>query len=209
MLHRITSLDELRGHYRQPHPLVIAKAQPRLDPATRRFIEATRLLVLATVGADGTTDASPRGGPAGFVRVLDEHTVAFADASGNNRLDSLTNIVETGQVGLLLIAPGHDETVRINGRAHLSVDPDLLASFDETHPRSVVVVEVDTTYVHCAKAFRRGAVWRPDQWIDAVPDAADVLVCQGVADVDAALIRHELEQDYASDLAAEGNPDLR
>jgi PPOX class probable FMN-dependent enzyme len=206
---RITSIDQLRSHYRQPHPLVVAKARPLLDAATQRFIGSARLLVVATSGADGTADASPRGGPAGFVRVLDERTIAFADASGNNRLDSLTNIVETGQVGLLLIAPGHEETVRINGRAHLSIDPELLASFEETQPRSVVVVEVASTYVHCAKAFRRGAVWRPEQWVDAVPDAADVLVCQGVVDADVRLLRDELDQEYAADLAAEGHPELR
>jgi PPOX class probable FMN-dependent enzyme len=205
---RITSIDQLRNHYRQPHPLVVAKERPVLDAATQRFIGSARLLVIATAGADGTTDASPRGGPAGFVRVLDERTIAFADASGNNRLDSLTNIVETGQVGLLLIAPGHEETVRINGRAHLSIDPELLASFEQTHPRSVVVVEVAGTYIHCAKAFRRGAVWRPEQWPAVVPDGADVLVCQGVVDADVQVVRDELEQGYAADLAAEGHPNL-
>lgn len=209
MTDRITSIEQLRTHYRQPHPLVVAKARPVLDAATQRFISTARLMIIATAGADGTADASPRGGPPGFIRVLDEHTIAFADASGNNRLDSLSNIVETGQIGLLLIAPGHDETVRINGRAHLSTAPELLASFPDEAPRSVVVVEVESTYVHCAKAFRRGAVWHPEQWVDTVPDAAEMLVCQGVVDADPQLVRDDLEADYAADLAAEGNPELR
>jgi hypothetical protein len=202
----VTSLDALREHYRQPHDLVVRKKADRLDAAARGFLAASPFCLLATADADGRCDVSPRGGPPGFVRALDEHRVVLPDLSGNNLLDSLTNIVANGHVALLVVVPGRDETLRIEGTACLTTDPDVLALWDGElrRPKLAVGLTVTTTYVHCAKAFRRGGVWNPTSWaaLDA-PDACDVLIEQSGLDVDAPTVRDALEQGYAHDLAAE------
>jgi uncharacterized protein len=201
--HRIDSVEQLRSIYRAPSPLVIAKARPVLDAATQAFLAATRLVVLSTVGSDGSVDASPRGGPAGFIDVIDERTIAIADLSGNNRLDTLENIVATGRLAMLAIVPGQTETVRVNGACHLSIDPEILSrSGSARPPKTAIVIDVHETYIHCAKAFMRGDVWDPQVWSSGTPDAADIIACQGLVDVSADVIRAGLADSYVSDLAA-------
>jgi PPOX class probable FMN-dependent enzyme len=119
--------------------------------------------VVATAGADGRQDASPRGGTPGFVQVLDGHTLLIADAPGNNRLDTLENIVATGRVGLLFLLPGVDETLRVNGRAVLSQAADDIhrCTTERRAPVLVIRVTVDEAYLHCAKALMRSALWSP------------------------------------------------
>ena len=168
---------------------------------------ASPFLVLATTSPSGT-DASPRGGPPGFVTVLDEHHVAFGDLSGNNRLDSYSNLVEQPQVGMIFLVPGVDETLRINGRASITTDPNVLerTAIDGVQPKVAVVVAVDECYIHCAKALRRSALWDPAKWAPAGtrPSAAEVITDQFKLDIDPALIESELEKDYQATLWREG-----
>lgn len=207
--HRITSVERLREIYRGPTQLVIDKARPELDEATQRYLGRARLLMVASHAADGTTDVSPRGGEPGFVQVLDAHHLALADLGGNNRLDTIRNVVETGRLGILAIVPGRTETVRVTGTAHVTTDPDVLDRFPlPRRPKTAIVVEVATTFIHCAKAFMRGEVWEPEAWaaLADAPDAADIAACQRIVDVDAATVRAALDQGYASELAEERSP---
>lgn len=210
--HRVSSVEQLRTIYREPHQLVVDKERPELDAATQRFIERGRFVLLGTYGADGSGDVSPRGGEEGFLKVLDSTHVAMADLGGNNRIDSLRNIVETGQVGLLFVHPGQSETVRVNGRAWVTTDPELLDSFTlPRRPVSAVVVEVTGTFIHCAKAFRRSGMWDPEVWASLAdsPDAADILVCQNILppEVTADLVRADLGAGYDAALAWEAGQD--
>jgi PPOX class probable FMN-dependent enzyme len=198
---------DLRARYRDPTPAVVHKARPCVDPKAAAFLASSPLLVLATTSASGT-DASPRGGPPGFVRVLDEHHVAFADLSGNNRLDSYGNIVEHPQVGMIFFVPGEGETLRINGRASVTTDPEVLActAVDGVRPKVAVVVDVEECYIHCAKAIRRSGVWDPSTWLsaDERTTGAEVIVDQFDLDVDPATVAANLEQNYEETLWVEG-----
>jgi PPOX class probable FMN-dependent enzyme len=155
--------SHLRELYPAPNERAVRKELDHLDVHCRRFIELSPFVVMASAAAgdDGPLDASPRGGTPGFVKVLDATTLLIPDAPGNNRLDSLANIVATERVGLLFLVPGIDESLRINGAAHVSDAPDLLAHFaHEKHPPRVVVrVTVQQAYLHCAKALMRSHLW--------------------------------------------------
>jgi PPOX class probable FMN-dependent enzyme len=157
------NLQALRALYPAPKERTLRKELNRLDPHCHRFIELSPFVVLASTGADGTQDASPRGGAPGFVKAPDEHTLLIPDAPGNHRLDTLENIVATGRLGLLFMIPGVDETLRVNGRALLSTDPALIEQAADERRRPVVViqVQVDQAYLHCAKAFMRSRLWSP------------------------------------------------
>lgn len=139
------------------------KERPALTPAYRAVIEASPFCVLATVGPEGL-DASPRGDGPGFVRVVDERTLVMPDRRGNNRLDSLRNVVRDGRVALLFMVPGLNETLRVNGRARLSVDPVLLAAHAHAGktPSTALVIEIETVYFQCARALVRSDLWNPE-----------------------------------------------
>lgn len=205
--HDLTDRAALRAVYRDPHPLVADKQKPVIDAASAAFIAASPFFVLATTSAAGT-DASPRGGPPGFVTVLDPTHLAFGDLAGNNLLDSYTNIVEDGSVGLLFLVPGRTETVRVNGRASITTDPAVLdrTPLDGLRPKVAVVVEVEQCFIHCAKAFRRSALWEPDTWlpIDQTPSAGEVLASAYGIDVDPTLIDAQLDADADATLWVEG-----
>jgi PPOX class probable FMN-dependent enzyme len=168
----VTSVAGLREIYRPPSRPAVAKQLDRLDGHCRTFIAHSPFVTLASADAAGRCDVSPRGGPPGFVRVLDDHTLALPDLSGNNRLDSLQNLVSCDGVGLLFLVPGLDETLRVNGRAVVSTDPEVLARcpVGDVEPRVAVVVAVDEAFLHCAKALRRSRLWDPDGW----PDRSDM-----------------------------------
>ncbi len=162
----ITSIDELRQRYREPVERVVRKELDRIDEHCRRFIAHSPFVVLATVGADGRLDASPRGDAPGFVEVRDEHTLLIPDRPGNNRIDSLTNLVERPGAGLLFMIPGIDETLRVNGTIAIRDDEELRGRFvvDTRPPATVLVVRVQQVYLHCAKAFMRSGLWDPNTW---------------------------------------------
>ena len=202
----VGSEDELRTIYRQPHELVLKKKVPRIDDAARRYIEGAPFCLLATSDGEGRCDVSPRGGPPGFVKVLDETRLAIPDLSGNNILDSLTNVVANGHVGLLFVLPGRDETLRVEGRACLSTDPEILVRWDDElrRPSLAIGVEVLSAYIHCAKAFRRGRVWDADSWAElSAPDVCEVLVENMGLDLPPEAIRADLEAGYEESLAEE------
>ena len=164
----IETVQELRQMYPEPKQRSLVKQLDRLDVHCRRFIELAPFLVLATVGKDGRVDASPRGGKPGFVQVIDEITLHLPDSLGNNRLDSYANIVQTGRCGSIFFLPGMDETLRINGRALLRNEPELLARYREQRnpPRVVVEIQVEEAYLHCAKALMRSRLWSDDNRIE-------------------------------------------
>ena len=164
----ITDEQRLRDLFPATHDLAIKKELTKLDPHARAFIERSPFLCIGTQNDAGAADVSPRGDPAGFVRILDDETLAIPDRPGNNRLDSLANILANPSVGLLFIIPGYDETLRVNGRASLSTDPELLETMrmNDRLPRLAIVVKITDLFLHCAKAFRRSHLWDPEQFQD-------------------------------------------
>jgi uncharacterized protein len=176
---RIESESALRALYRQPGERSIRKQLERLDAHCRRFISLSPFLVMASTDGDGGADASPRGGEPGFVRVLDDRTVLIPDSPGNNRLDSLANLLRQPGVGLLFMIPGVDETLRINGLAALKSDDALLdlCANERRRPPLVIAVEVREAYLHCAKALMRSRLWEAQAKQDrsALPSMGQML----------------------------------
>jgi uncharacterized protein len=160
---QITSESALRALFPATHDLAIKKQLATLDTHAMAFIARSPFLCIGTQNAQGRADVSPRGDPPGFVRVLDPHTLAIPDRPGNNRLDTLVNIVTNPRVGLLFMVPGFDDTLRINGQAMVVTDPLLLASMavNDRKPTVAIVVTVEEAFLHCAKAFRRSRLWDP------------------------------------------------
>jgi PPOX class probable FMN-dependent enzyme len=163
----IRTVEELKAIYDGTSEASIAKVTATLTAEYRLMIETSPFLALATVGPEGV-DCSPRGDKGGVVRVADDRTVLLPDWRGNNRVDSLLNIVRDPRVALMFLIPGSNTTMRINGRAVVSVDPDLLESFemDGKHPRTVIVVTIDEVYFQCARALMRSELWNPDNFVD-------------------------------------------
>lgn len=165
--------------YPQPSAVVVAKDIGHIDTHLKRFIETAPFYCMATAHAAGNQDVTPRGDPPGTFKVLGPNTLALPDRPGNNRLDALRNLVENPHIGLLFVIPGVEETVRINGNARLSVDPDLLASMavEGNLPRSAIVVEVTEAFLHCAKAFKRSKLWDPSAQVPrtALPSLGTML----------------------------------
>ncbi len=168
----ITDPNALHSLYAAVGERSVLKELPQLDSHARRFVGFSPLVVISTHSAAGAADASPRGGEAGFVKVLDDATLLIPDSPGNNRLDSLHNIIETGQIGLLFLVPGMDETLRVNGRAEVNSDvalrtlcTDMLTGKPRV-PKLVIRVSVQATYLHCAKALMRSDLWNPALHID-------------------------------------------
>jgi PPOX class probable FMN-dependent enzyme len=174
--HLVPDVAALRALYHEPSELIRNKKVNRIDDLSRQYIEGSPFCLVATADAHGHCDVSPRGGPPGFIRVLDDTGLAIPDLTGNNLLDSLTNIVANPHVGLLFIIPGRDETLRVEGEAWLTTDPNLLALWDDElrPPRVVIGVEINALYTHCAKSFRRGRVWDSASWgALTAPDTCD------------------------------------
>lgn len=165
--HFIAGAEGLRRQYAPPTENVRRKALTRLDPHCRRFIALSPFLCLGTCGPDGA-DVSPRGDPPGFVLVLDDRTLLIPDRPGNNRIDSLSNLVANPQIGILFIIPGIDETLRVNGVARITSDPALLAraAVNGRPPASALLVEVREAFLHCAKALMRSRLWHDDYKVE-------------------------------------------
>ena len=164
----ITSVEELRALYGEPAEPSLIKEVDRLTPAYRALIERSPFAILATGGPEGL-DCSPRGDQPGFVRVVDDTTLLLPDRRGNNRTDSLRNIIRDPRVALLFMVPGSTSTLRVNGLASLTTDPDLLNSFsvEGTPPRSVIVIAIDSVYFQCSRALMRADLWNPGRFVDA------------------------------------------
>lgn len=165
--HRITSLEQLEALYGQPAGAAVFKEIDRISAEYRAFIEAAPFFALSTCGPEGL-DCSPRGDAPGFVRVADEHTLMIPDRRGNNRIDSLRNIVRDPRVSLLFLIPGVGETFRVIGRASISTDPALCESFvfAGKTPRAVIIVSVERVYYQCSKAIIRSKLWDPASLVD-------------------------------------------
>lgn len=199
----ITTLDTLRTLYTAPKERALKKQLAALDVHCQRFIGLSPFVVLATAGADGRQDASPRGGAPGFVQAPDAHTLLIADAPGNNRLDTLENIVANGRLGLLFLVPGVDETLRVNGRAVLSQAVEDLArcTTERRAPALVIRVAVEEAYLHCAKALMRSALWSPAARVErsVLPTMGQMLGDQtGIAS--APETQEDMLRRYAPDL---------
>jgi PPOX class probable FMN-dependent enzyme len=209
----ITSAEGLREIYRDPSKPALAKQIDHLDQNCRAFIEHAPFLVLASTDDEGRCDVSPKGGPPGFVSVLDEHRLGIPDLSGNNRLDSMENLVRNAGIGLLFCIPGLDETLRVNGRAELTTDPDVLdaCTVRDIRPRVVIGVNVEEAYIHCAKALRRAGLWEPEAWPDVseLPTVACMLRDHyAMPELDLAAVERRLEESYAKTTWLAGGEDV-
>ena len=185
--YRINDADALQALYGQPSPASIIKEVDHVHPHYRAFIQAAPFVILATQGPDGL-DASPRGDPGGFVVVADDKTLLIPDRRGNNRIDSLRNILADPRVALLFLVPGVGETLRVNGRASISTDPALLAHFamQDKPPRSVLVVQVETVFFQCSRAIVRSALWDPASQLEraSLPSTGRMLADLSAGTVD-------------------------
>ena len=176
--HNITDIEQLETLYGEAVPKSITKEIRYLNAEYRNFVEAAPFMAVATVGSEGL-DCSPRGDDRNVVRVVDEKTIRFGDRRGNNRLDTLRNIVQDDRIALLFLVPGVAETMRINGRAKILIDPRLLASF-AAHgktPKTVIEVTVEQAYFQCSKALVRSGLWDPENQTSRadVPTAGEML----------------------------------
>ena len=172
----VLRLDDLDRLYPEAHGAAVRKVQPRLTPAYRAWIERARFVVVSTVGPEGT-DGSPRGDAGPVVAVVDDRTLLLPDWQGNNRLDSLRNIVRDGRVSLMFMVPGCTDVVRVNGTAVVTDDADVLARFTQggRKPRTVVVITLAEVYFQCAKALMRSALWSGEDLSAGLPTAGQIL----------------------------------
>lgn len=203
--HQALNDEGMRALIGEPVDLVRMKVRPTLDEHCQSFIARSPFLCIGTVGADGGTDVSPRGDPPGFVKVLDDGILAIPERPGNKLADSLTNILETGHVGLLFLIPGIDETLRVNGTATLSDDSKILESMvvKGKPPKLAIRVEVEEAFLHCAKAFRRSKLWASDSHVDRseLPTLGQMLRDQiEPPDMTAEDIEEFAEEDYRTRL---------
>lgn len=182
--HLITTVEQLEALYGQPYGPSLAKEIDYIAPAYRKLIEAAPFVAVATGGPDGL-DCSPKGDGPGFVRILDDKTLALPDRPGNNRIDGFRNILKDPRIALLFLIPGVGETLRVNGRASISIDPALMQCFavNDKLPKSVLIVHIDTVFFHCSKAIVRSKLWDEATKIDrkSLPSTGTIIaeVSQG------------------------------
>ena len=190
----LTTVAELEAIYGPAHPRSITKEIPFLNEDYRAFVEAAPLVILATAGEEGL-DCSPKGDRPGFVKIIDERTLAIPDRPGNNRIDNLRNIVVDPRVSLLFVIPGVEETLRVNGRGAISNDPELLAEFavGGKLPRTVILVTIGSVYFHCSKALVRSSLWDPATFVERsqLPSTGAMLQRLSAGAVDAATYDRE------------------
>jgi PPOX class probable FMN-dependent enzyme len=198
----------LRGIFGHAEGLSVQKSRPRLDQYSRRFIELSPFLVLATANAKGKADVSPRGDPPGFVHILDDTTLLIPDRPGNNRLDTMVNIVENPNVAALFFIPGFEDTLRIAGRARITSDPALLAKciVNGKPPKAGILITVEEAFLHCAKALKRSKLWHDDYRQDrtSMPSIARIIMeqtCEAEVDEKAAAEADVyVEENYRNEL---------
>jgi PPOX class probable FMN-dependent enzyme len=195
----VTSKQELRAMFGEPSERALLKCQSSLDEHSRAFIAASPFVLLATSNAVGQCDVSPKGDAPGFVLVLDDRHLVVPDRPGNNRTDGMTNILENPHIGMIFLVPGRGDTLRVNGRASIIRDEEILArlAMHGKLPKVALGVEVEEAYLHCPKAFMRSSLWDPSTWSDPqkVPSFAQMLWDQVPTARNAASVT-----DYARDL---------
>ncbi len=203
--HAIRDVSDLQALVGEPLPRAIAKELPALDERSRSFVASAPFLVMATASRDGSCDASPKGGPPGFVRVVDERRLLVPEFPGNRRFDGVQNLAERPGIGLLFVVPGITETLRVNGVATLTRNPELLAlcAVDGKQPWLVVDVEIRQVFSHCGKAFLRSGLWRPEAWPDATTvrspsrTIGERAAAEGRAEAD---VRRDVDRGYEPEL---------
>lgn len=177
----VGDLSELRAVVGTPNPGSVNKEMPRLDELSRQFLSMSTILFISSVGTDGKADVSPRGDLPGFVKVLDDQTIAIPDRPGNRRVDTMSNILgnPSGSVGLIFLVPGVEEVMRASGRAIVSSDPTLLAEMvvGDKLPKMAVVIALEEVFFHCGKAIKRAGLWDPSKRVDrkSFPSYAEVI----------------------------------
>lgn len=193
-MQKINTIEELEGLYDQAVHRSVTKVLRRISPLYRRWIDASRFVVLSTVGQEGT-DGSPRGDDGPVVRIADDKTLLLPDWRGNNRLDTLRNIVIDGRISLMFMVPGSNNVVRVNGKAILTADESVCASFEKKgrQPKTVIAVTVDEVYFQCAKALMRSALWATDSQGVDVPSAGEFV--------------REVDQDFDAESYDQGYPE--
>ncbi|WP_373504991.1 pyridoxamine 5'-phosphate oxidase family protein [Aestuariivirga sp.] len=204
----IESEGELRSKFGEVHPLAITKSRPGLDKYSRQFIAMSPFVVVSTAAADGKADLSPRGDPPGFVHVVDDHTILIPDRPGNNRLDTMANIVANPNVGCLFFIPGFEDTLRLNGRARITEDAELLAhcTVSGKTPKVGILIRVEEVFMHCAKALKRSKLWSGEYRQDraSMPSIARIIMDQtsetGVDESEASKADADVEGDYKTGL---------
>lgn len=204
----ITSEADLREKFGEVGPLAKAKSRPSLDKFSKQFVALSPFLVISTADADGRADMSPRGDPPGFVKIVDDHTVLIPDRPGNNRLDTMANIVANPNVACLFFIPGFEDTLRLNGKARITDDPALLAgcAVNGKAPKVGILITVEEVFMHCAKALKRSKLWGPEYKQDRaqMPSIARIILEQTceteVDETEASGIDAKVEQDYKTGL---------
>ena len=195
----VTSEAELGELLGEPHERAVKKEHHSLHPHHRSWIAEAPFVVLATAGADGTCDVSPKGDPAGFVHVLDDTTLVIPDRPGNRRADGFRNVLTNPHVGLLFLVPGREETLRVNGRARLVREAPFLDDLVVRghRPTLALVVHVEQVFFHCAKAFKRSGLWQPQTWGD--PTRLPSMACIVKETIDVPETLEDLERYYGAE----------
>src|SRR5690606_6298375 len=197
----ITSKEELRARYGETSERARLKEMRALDHHARNFIAHSPFVLIGSQDAEGNADVTPKGDKPGFVAVLDDATIAIPDRPGNNRLDTWENLLSNPAVGLLFMIPGMNETLRINGKGRLTADAALRERFavDGKLPLTVLVVTVEACYMHCAKAFMRSQLWKPETWPDrsTLPTLGQILADQIAINQSGAEVDKSLAEAYA------------
>lgn len=200
----VTSRAALRQIYGLPSDKAVRKKLTRLDGHCRAFIEKSPFVLIGSTDGAGNADVSPKGDRPGFATVIDDHTIAIPDRPGNNRLDTLENVIADPAIGLLFVIPGMAETLRVNGRARITADTDLCARLgvDGKPALTVMLVELRACYMHCAKAFMRSGLWQPDGWPsrEAMPTLGQILRDQLALPQSAADLDRGLDESYRKSL---------
>ncbi|STZ41645.1 pyridoxamine 5'-phosphate oxidase-like FMN-binding protein [Mycolicibacterium gilvum] len=197
MSRHVTTVEELRAIVGHPHAVVAGKVRDRLLPAMRDWLAHSPLGFVATTDADGRVDVSPKGDPAGFVHIIDDHTIAIPERPGNKRVDGYLNVLERPRVGTLFVIPGRGDTLRINGSARVMADADYFDAMSVEGRRPILALEiaVEEVFFHCAKAFLRSDAWDPQSWDPAAVPSAAHLAKQMYADADLDDMRRALDED--------------
>ncbi|MBX2829805.1 MAG: pyridoxamine 5'-phosphate oxidase family protein [Rhodospirillales bacterium] len=204
---KIDTQDKLRDLYGEPMGLAVAKCLSKLDPHCKHFIELAPFAVISSADAKGDADVSPRGDGPGFIKVIDDNTIVMPDRPGNNRIDTLSNIIENPKVGMLFFVPGVNETLRLNGIAEISTDADLLGLFADTPraPIAVVKVTVEEVFLHCAKSLMRSKLWDVNAQIErkTLPTLGKMVKDQTAADIPVGT-QEEVDKYFAQSIAERG-----